>query len=87
MQGAGCRVLGVQGCLTHKKTPYPRTLHYAYAYGPMTVLGGRAFSYERGTPVGCRVYDLAEVGVTRGVGPLPSPPCLQGTATGGGQQL
>ena len=27
----------VQGYLAHKKTPYPRTLHSAYAYGPVTV--------------------------------------------------
>ena len=42
----------VQGYLAHKNTPPPRTLLYAYAYGPMVVRGGLAFSYERGTPVG-----------------------------------
>ena len=40
-----------QGYLAHKKTPYPRTLHYAYAYGPMTVLGGWRFCCERGYPI------------------------------------
>ena len=34
-----------------KKTPPPRTLHKAYALGPMVVLMGGACSYERGTPV------------------------------------
>ena len=28
----------IQGYLAHKKTFYARTLHEAYAYGPMTVL-------------------------------------------------
>jgi len=27
------------------------TIHYAYALGPLVVLGGGAFSYERGNPV------------------------------------
>ena len=33
-------VMRVQGCLAHKKLPHPRTLQYAYASGPMAVLGG-----------------------------------------------
>ena len=37
--------------LAYKKTHPPRTLPYAYAYGPRGVLGEWAFSYERGTPV------------------------------------
>ena len=30
----------------------PMTLQQGYAWGPMVILGGGAFSYERGTPVG-----------------------------------
>ena len=45
----------VQGYLEHEKTSPPRSLQYAYAYGPTAVLGGWAFSYERGTPVGYRL--------------------------------
>ena len=41
----------VQGYLAHKKPHPPRALHKAYLYGPMTALGGGAFSYERGAPV------------------------------------
>ena len=41
----------VQGCLAHKKSTSLRTLPWAYAQGPTRVLGGWAFSYERGTPV------------------------------------
>ena len=42
---------GVQGYLAHKKPPSRRTLQQAFAQGPMVILGGWAFSYERGTPV------------------------------------
>ena len=50
---------GIQGYLAHKKPPPPRTLHQGSAYGPMVVLGGGAFSHERGTPVhgGCVGFD------------------------------
>jgi len=41
----------VQGYLVDKKTPAPRTLQQGYAYGPMVVLDGWLFSYERGNPV------------------------------------
>ena len=41
----------LQGYLAHKKTPSRRTLQYAYAYGPVVVLGGWVFYEERGTPV------------------------------------
>ena len=41
----------LQGYLTDKKTHPPRTLTQADAKGPRGVLGGRAISYERGTPV------------------------------------
>ena len=41
----------LQGYLTCKKTHPPRTLPQAYVWGPRGVLGGRAFSYERGTLV------------------------------------
>ena len=44
----------VQGYLAHKKTRFPRTLQRSYAYAPMAVLGGGAFFYEPGTPVGPR---------------------------------
>jgi len=39
----------IQGYFAYKITPPPRTL--LYAQGPRGVLGGWAFSYERGTPV------------------------------------
>ena len=42
---------GTQWYLDYKKQRPPRTLPYAYAYGPMGVLGGWAVSYERGTPL------------------------------------
>ena len=42
-----------QGYLAHTQTPLPRTLQEPCAWGPMVVLGGWAFSHERGTPV-CR---------------------------------
>jgi len=37
-----CRVAAahVQGYLAHKKPHHPRTLNWAYAQGPMVVLGG-----------------------------------------------
>ena len=41
----------LQGYLAHKKQPPPRTLQQDHAEGPMGVLGGRAFSYERGPSV------------------------------------
>ena len=41
----------IQGYLAHKKTPPPRTLQFAYAWGHMVVLRGKAVSYEQGTPV------------------------------------
>ena len=41
----------IQGYLAHENTPPPWTLHTAYAYDPMVVLGWWAFSYKRGTPV------------------------------------
>ena len=44
-------VTHVQGYLTHKKTPPPRTQQWVYAYGPVEVLGGGVISYERGSPV------------------------------------
>ena len=40
-----------QGYFAHKKTPPPRTLQSAYAYGFTVDLGRVAISYERGTPV------------------------------------
>jgi len=45
------RNVRLQGYLAHKKTLTPKTLPWAYASGPRGVLGGYAFSYERGTPV------------------------------------
>ena len=44
----------------HKKPPPPRTLQEKYGYGPMEVLRGVSFSYERGTPVVACLY-VAEV--------------------------
>ena len=44
----------LQGCLTSKKTPPPRTLPRAYAEGPRGILGGWPFSHGRGTPVALR---------------------------------
>ena len=41
----------VHGYLAHKKPSPHGTLPYTYVYGPMVVLGRRALSYERGTPV------------------------------------
>ena len=41
----------VQGYLTYKKTPPPKTLPQAYAQDPTGVLGGGGFSDVRGTPV------------------------------------
>ena len=35
----------LQGYLAHKKTPSPRTLQQASAYGPTVVRGGGAFSH------------------------------------------
>jgi len=49
-----------QGYLTHKKPPPLRILQWPYAQGPSVVLGGRAVSYERGTPVfGLKVVTLS----------------------------
>ena len=42
---------GLQGYLAHEKLPPPRTLQKIHAKGPMGVLGGWVFSFERGTPV------------------------------------
>ena len=42
---------GVQGYLADKKPAHPMTLQWAYAKGPMVVLGGVAVSCERGTPL------------------------------------
>ena len=50
MSGLGMQ--GLQGYLAHKKLRPPRALQKEDAYGPMVVLGKRAASYERGTPVG-----------------------------------
>ena len=41
----------LQGYLASKKTHPPSTLQLAHAEGLMGVLGGREFSYQRGTPV------------------------------------
>jgi hypothetical protein len=41
----------VQGYLASEKTSPPRTLQQTYACGLAAFLGGRVFSYERGTPV------------------------------------
>jgi hypothetical protein len=41
----------LQGYLAHKKLLPPRILQWAYVWGLAVVLGGGAFSYERGTPV------------------------------------
>ena len=41
----------LQGYLSHKKHPPPRTLQKDYTEGPMVVLGGQAISHEQGTPV------------------------------------
>ena len=43
--------LFVQGYLAREKQHPPMTLHLAYAKSPMVVVGGDAFSCERGTPV------------------------------------
>ena len=45
-------VLAVQGYLAQKKTPLPRTLQKAYAYGTLVVLGGGG-GCNRCTPVEC----------------------------------
>jgi len=45
----------VEGYLAQKKAPPHRTLQYDHALVPGVILGGRALSYERGTPVGPRV--------------------------------
>ena len=45
------RGAGTQGYLAHKKLHTPRTVQQDYAWGPMAALGGRAVSYQRGTPV------------------------------------
>ena len=46
---------GVQGYLAYKKPPPPRTVQYDNAMGPVGVLGGWVFSYERSSPVGLRI--------------------------------
>ena len=50
--GSASSTFGLQGYLAHKKSPPPRTLQWDHAYSPRRVLGGWAFSHERGTPVG-----------------------------------
>ena len=42
---------GYRGASLTRKHPTPRTLQQDYAQGPMVVLLGGAFSYERGTHV------------------------------------
>jgi len=56
---------GLQEYLVHKKPPPRRTLQWGYTQGPMVFLGGRAVSYERGTPVGVRVWGYRS---SRGLG-------------------
>ena len=53
---------GVQGYLTHKKTPPRRTLQEPYAWGPRGVLGGWACSDGRGTPevFGAECFEFRE---------------------------
>ena len=46
----------VQGYPAHKKTPYPMTLHKAFAYRPLTVLAGGAFSCK--CPCRTLSYDI-----------------------------
>ena len=46
--------LWIQGYLADKKPLPPRTIQYGSAYGPVLVLGGGAFHYERGTSVDVR---------------------------------
>jgi len=41
--GFGEYSIRVQGCLAHKEPPARMTLPFAYASGPMVVLGGRWF--------------------------------------------
>ena len=53
------RGAAVQGYSDHKKVSPPRTLQQDYTQDPMMVLGGRAASYERGTPVHSRVSQSA----------------------------
>ena len=42
----------LQGYLADKKPLPPRILQWAYAQGPMVVLGVWAFSYKKCTPLG-----------------------------------
>ena len=48
---SGWARVDVQGYLARQNTHPPGTLQWADAWGPMGVLGGWAFSYERGIPV------------------------------------
>jgi len=47
----------LHGDLAHNTTPPSRTLKQDHVQGPVRVLGGWAFSHERGTPVvNCRAW-------------------------------
>ena len=61
-----CR--GVQGYLTQKKQPPPRTLQLAHAWGLMGVLGGWVFSYGRGAPVALTPNAVEQMGLTPSTG-------------------
>ena len=61
----GFVILLAQGYLAHKKHPPPRTLQKGYTGGPMVVLGGNAFSYERGTTVSNELHAGRRRGVCR----------------------
>ena len=52
----------LQGYLAHKKTPPPMTLQWTYAQNPTGVLGGWAFSYERGTLVDVGWFQVGGTG-------------------------
>ena len=54
--------------------PYSSLRYLLLPEGPMVVLGGWAFSYQRGTPDGFRVQGS----MTQGIGYTPPPsPCIQ----------
>ena len=62
----------LQGYLAHKKTPYPRNLPYAYAYGPMTVhsacgLGGAAATDFFTDDLLVRIHFIAEMVLRTGL--------------------
>ena len=54
--------------LAHKKSPPPGTLQSDHAQYPMGVLGGGAFSYERGTPVRVAGHNNLRVLIVRELG-------------------